>query len=362
MNILVTAEFEVVCPRASTLPGVSWFKDKHGKVRWRYRKADMTVPLGTEYGGQEFMRRYRNACEGISLAASPQEGRAGAISKNSLSALIGGWYHSPHFTGLSKSTRAGYRRIAENIRLRHGHHSVKTMRVQDVIGIIQEKADWPNSANADRRVLCFVLDHAVDLELVDVNAARQTEKLPISSKGLHTWTEEEIEKFLAFHAYGSLARSVMMLMIYTGASRRDVVTFGPSNITEDRFRYLRCKTAGREAIQVDIPIHPPLQECINSCIATAPDYQTFLQTDHGKQRSSAGFGSLIRKWCDEAGLRQCTAHGLRKACARRLKEAGVIEQELASVLGYADATNAHAIIGMGDRTTLADRAIGKSAQ
>ena len=65
----------------------------------------------------------------------------------------------------------------------------------------------------------------------------------------------------------------------------------------------------------------------------------------------------MRQWCDDAGLKQCATFGLGKACARRLKEAGVMEQELASVLGYANATTPHSIIGMGDRTALADAAV-----
>ena len=32
----------------------------------------------------------------------------------------------------------------------------------------------------------------------------------------------------------------------------------------------------------------------------------------------AGLGNRMREWCDEAGLPQCAAHGLRKAIARRM--------------------------------------------
>ena len=34
------------------------------------------------------------------------------------------------------------------------------------------------------------------------------------------------------------------------------------------------------------------------------------------------FGNKFREWCDEAGLRHCSAHGLRKAAATRLAEHG----------------------------------------
>lgn len=360
MNSLNTAGFDKVTPAASVLPNVSWFTDKHGKIRWRYRKAGQPdVALGTDFGSPEFLRRYHNACNGISLSTSPKHGRPSAAPKNSLSAIVDGWYQSPHFTGLSKGTRAGYRRRAENLRERYGHHSVKTMRVQAVADIIQAKADRPNEANTDRRVLCFVLDQAVALGMVDTNVARQTKRLPVSSKGFHIWTEEEVGTYLAFHAQGSLAWSTMVLMLYTGASRRDVVEFGPNNVIDGQFKYVRRQRGDRPSIKVDTRIHPTLQACIDSCMASAPDHTTFLQTQQGSPRSPAGLGNSMRQWCDEVGLKQCTSHGLRKAYARRLAQAHATEQEMSSVLGYADTTIPHGIRGMGNRTTLADTALSK---
>jgi integrase len=43
----------------------------------------------------------------------------------------------------------------------------------------------------------------------------------------------------------------------------------------------------------------------------------------------------FRKDCDKAGLPHCTAHGLRKAAARRLAEAGCTEHEIKSITGHA---------------------------
>ena len=40
--------------------------------------------------------------------------------------------------------------------------------------------------------------------------------------------------------------------------------------------------------------------------------KTFLVTEYGKPFTPAGFGNWFRQRCDEAGLPQCSAHGLRK--------------------------------------------------
>jgi integrase len=42
----------------------------------------------------------------------------------------------------------------------------------------------------------------------------------------------------------------------------------------------------------------------------------------------------MRDWCDQANLRHCSAHGLRKACAMALAEAGATAHEIASVTGH----------------------------
>lgn len=265
------------------------------------------------------------------------------------------WYRSDHFKGLGDGTQRTYRRVAENLRKQYGQYDAKRLRVQDVVVMLADKADAPNSANTDRRVLCFILDQAVALGLVDTNVARPTRKLPTYGVGFYTWTETDIQTFLTFHSLGTVAHLAVMLLLHTGAGREDVVRFGMLNVVNGRFKYDKQQALDRHAIPFDIPILPALRQCIDFASKTG----TFLQTATGAQRSAAGFGNLMRKWCDEAGLKKCTAHGLRKACARRLSDAGATEQQLAAVMAYSDTTPPHSIIGMGNRAGLSDDAIGR---
>jgi len=48
-----------------------------------------------------------------------------------------------------------------------------------------------------------------------------------------------------------------------------------------------------------------------------------------------GFGIWFREKCDAADLPHCSAHGLRKATARRLAEAGCSEHEIGAITGHA---------------------------
>ena len=61
---------------------------------------------------------------------------------------------------------------------------------------------------------------------------------------------------------------------------------------------------------------------------------TFLETYYGKPFSADGFGHFFRAECNKAGLPHCSAHGLRKACARRLADAGCTQHEIAAITGH----------------------------
>jgi integrase len=56
-------------------------------------------------------------------------------------------------------------------------------------------------------------------------------------------------------------------------------------------------------------------------------------TEQGAPFTNAGFGNWWRDRCNEAGLPQCTAHGLRKAATVRLVEAGCTDEQVMAITG-----------------------------
>lgn len=77
-----------------------------------------------------------------------------------------------------------------------------------------------------------------------------------------------------------------------------------------------------------MPIHPDLQAALDG---TPSNHLTFLTTSLGKPFTAAGFTNWFREACNAAGLPKGTsAHGLRKAAARRLAEAGCSANVIAS--------------------------------
>lgn len=84
---------------------------------------------------------------------------------------------------------------------------------------------------------------------------------------------------------------------------------------------------------------------------------TFLQTELGRPFSAAGFGNKMRDWCDAAGLPQCSAHGLRKAAARRLAEAGCTNSQIKAITGHTTDSEVARYTAAASQITLADQAM-----
>jgi integrase len=67
----------------------------------------------------------------------------------------------------------------------------------------------------------------------------------------------------------------------------------------------------------------------------------------------------MREECNEAGLPHCSSHGLRKAAARRLAEAGCTEHEIASITGHASLREITRYTKAADQVRLAVSAMDK---
>jgi integrase len=114
----------------------------------------------------------------------------------------------------------------------------------------------------------------------------------------------------------------------------------------------QAKTRG----ELVIPVHPDLQAILDRAPS---DKLTFLVTRFGKpfleRRSVIGSASNVTI----ADLSRCSAHGLRKAAARRLAEAGCTEHEIAAITGHASLREIVRYTKAADQKKLARAAIDK---
>ena len=169
-------------------------------------------------------------------------------------------------------------------------------------------------------------------------------------EGWHTWTEDEIAAFEGkARCLGTQARLAFSLALYTGQRSADLIRMGKQHVSRDgRISVAQQKTGRR----LWIPLHPDL----NAIIAATPaDHLTFLVTQWGKPHASANsFGQRIKLWAREAGLIGTPLHGLRKACCRRLAEAGCTASEIMSISGHKSLAEVERYTKAAEQTLMAD--------
>lgn len=109
---------------------------------------------------------------------------------------------------------------------------------------------------------------------------------------------------------------------------------------------------------VDIPQHPNLQA---SLAARKIEHLALLTTRQGKPFTEKGFGNWVSKAAERAGLPHCSAHGLRKAAARRLAAAGCTAHEIMSITGHQSLKEVERYTREVARRGLADTAMNRIA-
>jgi integrase len=329
---------------------VTEFLDSRGKWRLRFRrKGQATFYFKTRYPSDAFWDEY-NAC--LKGEAAPHiEPGSGRAKHGTIDDLVTRFYRSPGWQGMTKeSSRKTYRSIIERFRAKHGAKPVAAVKVEHLDAILGSMKATPAAANNLRKVLRRLFAYAVKIGLRADNPALLTDCFKIESTGFHTWTEQEIEQFEAFHPVGSKARLAMTLMLWTGQRRSDIVGMGRQHIENGRIRIRQLKTG--KAIMV--PVSLQLQAVLN----TVPKGQmTFLVTEFGKPFTGNGFGNWFRTRCNEAGLPQCSAHGLRKAMSRRLAEGGASHSQGKAITGHVTDKEFSRYAADADQVALADQAM-----
>jgi integrase len=317
-------EFSVIRNSRGLPKHCSWNIDRHGKRRVRFRKEGFSTYLAGVPYSDDFMRGYYAALDGQKRS---QHVGAERTSPGSVNSIIVAYYMSPHFRSLRPSTQSVRRRILERFRQEHGEKPLRLLERAHLSAIIGAKAETPEAANNLLKVVRLLLGFAVDVGMINHNPAAGLKKFKSRGDGFHCWTEDEIAAFEARHPEGTKARLALALLLFTAQRRSDVVKLGRQHLRGDLISLRQEKTDA----PLLILMHPKLQAAL---AAVSRENLTFLLTAHGAPFTAAGFGNWFRDRCNEAGLPQCSAHGLRKAAARRLAEAGCSADQIKAVTGH----------------------------
>ena len=178
-----------------------------------------------------------------------------------------------------------------------------------------------------RRVLKWGLEN----DHVPSDPARDVKFVGNATEGHHAWSHDEVEQFEARHPTGTKARLALDLLLLTGLPRSDVVLLGRQHVRDGWIKLVLQKGKRRKPVTLELPVLPALQTAIE---AGPTGNMTFLVTQFGKPFTANGFGGWFRRRCNEAGLPQCSAHGLRKAAASVAAERGATVHQLMALFGW----------------------------
>lgn len=323
------------------LPYLMQDVDRHGNVRVYVRRKNIgKVRLKASPGSPQFIDEYKIALERLNAgkkalqSVQPPVGTLGWLAHEYESAYV--------FTKLDQREQRVRHLIMEatlneppkpGSKHRFRDCPISEFTADHVRLLRNRKQDTPAAANHRVGYLRIMLDWGMEerSHWVKRNAAASVKSLTYAKKGFHSWEVEEVRQFEKRHPVGSTARLAMVLMLYTGMRRSDAVRLGPQHVKDGWIKFTPKKTSSTTGKTLELPLLAVLHEVIK---ATPTGAETFLVTSRGKSFTTNGFGNWFRDRCDEAGLPQCTSHGLRKAGAKIAAENGATEKQLMAIFGW----------------------------
>jgi integrase len=307
-------------------------KTRHGKLVWYVRVGQgPRIRMHEPYDTPEFWRDYRLAVEG-----SPLPKKTGPAA-GTLSWLIERYVASAEWSDLKPATRKQRHSFYRQIEQTAGHEPLSAITRRAILAGRDRRRDRPYAANNFLKAMrgLFAWAQAADHVKADPTAGVKLLTRGENEDGFHAWTEEELARFEKQWALGTRQRLAFDLLLYTGLRRGDAVRLGAQHVRNGEFTIRTEKTG----IVVVAPILPQLAASI---AATPAGKQSFIATERGTPFGKESFGTWFGKVCRAAGC-PGSAHGLRKAGARRAAEEGATEAQLNALFGWADGSRESAV-------------------
>jgi integrase len=319
-------------------PGARPYKDRHGRVRWRYRRKGKTVALpGDPAANDAFEQAYLAAATG---QPQPKVVRLpGAAHPRSLRAC---WRivttQTIEWQRLTPDSKATQIRLAENFlstvaeeggALAYGDLPIDQLKRRHIKRILARYAETPHAAADILTLIRKLTGVALDEEWIENDPTFRIKWRP-PYKGWRAWTLEEMRAFLTHWPIGTTPRLVFMLALTTGSRRKDIAKMKPADLDGEGIEVIQSKTKRR----VWIPLHDLLREAM---AAMNRHGDTIVVTQYGRPFSHKALGMRMADWCKAAGIGPgTTLHGLRKTLGKLLAENEATTRQIMEILGHAD--------------------------
>lgn len=296
-----------------------------GKTYTYFRRAGHPLVRLPDQGDPDFLAAYAAARK-----AKPTQ-RHGKTARDAITAALG----SDAFQAFSPAYRALLRRQMDAMSVDLGDLPMTGLRTRHIEADVAS-APVPFHRMKAWRFLCKVAKGA-GIIMDDPSATAALPRLP-QSDGHPPWTPDDITVFRHRYQIGTVARAAMELLYWTGCRLGDVVTIGPGNVGNDGvLAYVQTKTKARAYVPwtCDLPAYAVVMKRDRDIMheAILPFTGQWFLATNGQRRSHKALGTVLGEACRNAGLDR-SAHGLRKARAMALAEAGATVHQIASWTGH----------------------------
>jgi integrase len=344
-------------------PYLSSFQDRHGKTRWRYRRAGKTISIPGVPGEPEFEEAYQAAVEGREPRKAVVLPHPGAVVPKSLRDAWKRVMRTPEWLRLDDKTKGQDIMLSERFLAMTvvddtpdiwADMLVQDLRRRHLKEVLARFADKPHAGKHTLKVIRKMIRAGLDEEWIEHDVSAQLTYRP-GYVGWRAWTEEEQEKFEARWPIGSAARTCYALALWLGNRRSDIAKLKWKQFDFRRGVVTLEQTKGGKMLVV--PITPMLADAL-AALPRAGD--AVLLTAYKKPFSEKSLTGRMADWTASAGLpKGCVLHGLRKTLGKMMAEGGASTRQLMETLGHSDIAHAELYSREASQELLAKQAMGK---
>lgn len=198
-------------------------------------------------------------------------------------------------------------------------------------------AATPGAADNLIRSIRSMYAWAIEREIIDHNPAAGIASINTGAAGGATpWTAAEIKRFKEVHPKGTTAHLWLTLQAFTACRVGDAIWLGRAQeVTREGQIWLDWQPRKKGSAFVSIPMAAPLYDETRAQTVIG---QAYILSDRGTPFSNVeSLRNRIRRWCDAAGLPDRSSHGIRKAVAQMMAEAGCTQHQIMSVMAHTQA-------------------------
>jgi hypothetical protein len=289
---------------ADEYPYAGSYNDRHGKRRWRFRRAGKTIQLPGSPGQPEFEEAYSAAVEGrevrkatvhrLPTAAAPKSLRAAwrILTTDDLEwkQLDQGTQHTQTLI----AERFLLSPVVEGEPLTFGDVAITDFHRKHIKAILAQRSDTPHAAKHLLRIIRKMTGVARDQEWIEYDPTYRIKVRP-PYVGWKAWPKEVRRAYEDRWPLGTVPRTVYALALYFGHRRSDVANVKWSDLEVAAGNVVQQK--GGKALWI-----PTLPELAAALEASERCSEYVVLTRYGRPYSVKALGMRMQDWTRAAGI------------------------------------------------------------